>query len=164
MESSCTVQRFEQQFFRALNPVVERALRLGAGSPRWAPAGLVLLESRGYRSGMLRRTPLFALRLQRHLIVSTFRGERSFWVRNLAKTPRARYWLHGRPREATAVVIDARRKPRIPASLPPLVSRAAQILQNYTGTGWAFAILAPAAPVADSTGRASRKRSAQRKR
>jgi hypothetical protein len=143
VDTTKIVQRIEQRFFRALNPAVERALRVGIGSPRFAPAGLVLLESRGFRSGLQRRTPLLALRLQGHVIVSTFRGDRSFWVRNLARTPRARYWLGGRPREAKAVVIDGRRKLRIPSGFPPLVARLAKTLHGYTRAGWAFAVLAP---------------------
>lgn len=143
MEQADAAQRIEQQFFRALNAVVEPAVRFGVGSPRCAPAGLVLLESRGFRSGLPRRTPLLAVRVQGHLIVSTFRGERSFWVKNLAKTPQARYWLAGHPRRTRAFVIDGARKRRIPASLPPLVARIARLLQGYTRAGWAFAILAP---------------------
>jgi deazaflavin-dependent oxidoreductase (nitroreductase family) len=143
VEQADAAQRIEQQFFRALNAVVEPAVRFGVGSPRCAPAGLVLLESRGFRSGLPRRTPLLAVRVQGHLVVSTFRGERSFWVKNLAKTPQARYWLAGRPRRARAFVIDGARKRRIPASLPPLVARIAHVLQGYARAGWAFAILAP---------------------
>ena len=143
MEQADAVKRIEQQFFRVLNAVVEPAVRYGVGSPRCAPAGLVLLESRGFRSGLPRRTPLLAMHVQGHLIVGTFRGGRSFWVKNLAKTPQARYWLAGRPRGTRAFVIDAARKRRIPAALPPLIARIARLLQGFTRTGWAFAILAP---------------------
>lgn len=143
MEQADAAQRIEQQFFRALNAVVEPAVRFGVGSPRCAPAGLVLLESRGFRSGLPRRTPLLAVHVQGHLIVSTFRGGRSFWVKNLAKTPQARYWRAGRMRRARAFVIDGARKRRIPASMPPLIARIAGLLQGYTRAGWAFAILAP---------------------
>ena len=42
-------QRLERNFFRALNSVVEPAVRRGLGSPRLAPSTLIVLESTGYR-------------------------------------------------------------------------------------------------------------------
>ena len=134
----------EQRFFRLLNSIVTPAVRDGFGSPRWLPVGLILLESRGFKSGMPRRTPLLAVRVEGHLIVSTGRGDRSFWVNNLRKTPRARYWLAGQSHQARASVIVGAKTLRVPASLPPSLRRVAEFLHAYTGKGWAFAILAPA--------------------
>ncbi|MFT5484418.1 MAG: hypothetical protein ACI9GW_003083, partial [Halieaceae bacterium] len=88
-------QKLEREFFRMLNRVVEPAVRKGLGSPRFVPGGLIVLESTGFKSGELRRTPLVAIRIQGHVIVSTARANRSFWVKNLQAKPRIRYWLAG---------------------------------------------------------------------
>ena len=137
-------QKLEREFFRMLNRVVEPAVRRGVGSPRFVPGGLIVLESQGFKSGQRRRTPLVATRFQGHVFVSTVRGDRSFWVKNLQKTPRVRYWLGGKPREARAFVLVEGKRYRRPKSLPPAVGRIADFLAPYTRAGWAFAILAPA--------------------
>jgi hypothetical protein len=57
-----------------LNRVVEPIVRRGVGSPRLAPSGFIVLETVGRKSGELRRSPLAATRIGRHMIVATFRG------------------------------------------------------------------------------------------
>ena len=79
---SVDLAAFEQKVFRNLNSVVEPAVRRGFGSPTRAPAGLIVLETVGFKSGTTRRTPLWSLRLGRYRVVSTARGNRSFWVKN----------------------------------------------------------------------------------
>jgi len=96
---------FEQKFFRHLNELVEPAVRKGFGSPRLLPGGLVVLESIGFKSGARRRTPLLSFGIGRYRVVSTVRGDRSFWVRNLIKQPRVSYFLGGRRRQAEAIVL-----------------------------------------------------------
>ncbi|MCB1848305.1 MAG: hypothetical protein KDI04_13230, partial [Halieaceae bacterium] len=56
-------QVLEREFFRMLNRVVEPAVRKGVGSPRFLPAGLIVLETVGFKTGAKRRTPLVATRL-----------------------------------------------------------------------------------------------------
>ena len=133
----------EREFFRRLNAVVEPAVRFGVGSPRLAPAGLIVLESTGFKSGLKRRTPLTAVKLGPYVIVSTVRGERSFWVRNLRKRPRVRYWRGGREHETRAFVLAPGKPFRRPASLPPLMALLAKRLHGLTRRGWAIAILSP---------------------
>lgn len=135
----------ETAFFRALNRVVEPIVRAGLGSPRIAPSGFIVLETRGRKTGRLHRTPLVATRLGRHVFVATFRGERSQWVRNLAAEPRIRFWLGGKPRDATAFVMHKGKRFRIPKSLPSPIQRVTRLVAPYTEVGWAFAILSPAA-------------------
>ena len=135
--------RFEREFFRRLNAVVEPAVRFGIGSPRLAPAGLVVLESTGFKSGVKRRTPLTALKLGPYLVVTTVRGDRSFWVKNLRKQARARYWRGGREVAARAFVLAPGKPFRAPKYLPPTVVAAARKLNSLTRQGWAFAILTP---------------------
>ena len=66
-------RRIEREFFRMLNRVVEPAVRLGVGSPRFVPGGLIVLETKGFRTGNKRRTPLVAIRLKKYVLVVTAR-------------------------------------------------------------------------------------------
>ncbi len=47
---SANFNRLEQRVFRSLNAVVEPAVRKGFGSPTLAPAGLIVLETVGFKS------------------------------------------------------------------------------------------------------------------
>lgn len=135
----------EVEFFRALNRVVEPMVRAGFGSPRIVPTGFIVLETRGRKSGRLRRSPLAATRIGGHVFVATFRAGRSQWVRNLAAEPHSRYWLAGKPREARAFVIHEGKRFRAPKSLPAPIRSVACMLSPYTKLGWAFAVLSPRA-------------------
>ena len=133
----------EREFFRMMNRVVEPAVRRGVGSPRFVPGGLIVLETVGFKSGATRRTPLVATRFLGFVFVSTVRGDRSFWVKNLQKQPRVRYYLGGRPREARAFVMVSGKRYRRPKSLPPKIGKITDFLAPYTRAGWAFAVLLP---------------------
>src|SRR5207253_7806764 len=79
--------------FRTLNSVVEPVVRAGCFSPNlFTPTGLIVLETTGRRSGKPHRTPVLARLMGDHLIVRTFRGERSAWFRNLRANPEVAYW------------------------------------------------------------------------
>jgi hypothetical protein len=49
--------KLEKTIFRALNAVVEPAVRKGIGSPRFSPAGLIVLETTGFKSGQPLQPP-----------------------------------------------------------------------------------------------------------
>ena len=134
---------FERDFFRRINSIVEPAVRFGIGSPRRTPASLVVLETTGFKSGQQRRTPLWSLKLGKYRLLSTARGERSFWVKNLQKKPKAIYYVGGKPRLANAVVLTAG-ETGAAQELPGWLQRLTGIFERYTARGWAFAILAPA--------------------
>ncbi len=134
---------FEREFFRRLNSVVEPAVRCGIGSPRLLPAGLILLESTGFKSGLKRRTPLVGFKLGSRILVMTARGERSFWVKNLNKKPAVRFWRGGREQSARAFVLAPGKTYRRPTSLPGWLTELLSRLQPLTQQGWAFAILSP---------------------
>lgn len=136
-----TMQTAERRFFRALNSVVEPAVRAGILSPRHIPGGLILLESIGFKSGIKRRTPLLATRLGPYVFVSTARGERSFWVKNLQKQSKVNFYLGGRERSAKAFVMMPGKRYQRPKSLPPFITRITDFLAPLTENGWAFAIL-----------------------
>lgn len=136
--------KIEQSVFRVLNAVVEPAVRRGIGSPTLAPASLIVLETVGFKSGATRRTPLWSICLGRYRVVSTARGDRSFWVKNLQKQPRAVYYLGGKPRRSKAIVIAPGTTNKQLPGLTPLMRRLANVFYSLSREGWAFAILAPA--------------------
>jgi deazaflavin-dependent oxidoreductase (nitroreductase family) len=138
-----SLSKLEREFFRKLNALVEPAVRRGLGSPRIAPAGLIVLESVGFKTGQVRRTPLAAMRLGRYVFVSTVRGERSFWVKNLQKQPRIRYFRGGREHEARAFVLAPGKQYRRPKSLPPLIGKLTDAFAEHAPAGWALAVLMP---------------------
>ena len=131
-----------------LNRLVEPRIRAGWASPRFVPGGLIVLETIGRKSGRRLRVPLAAIRLDGHVVVSTLRGSRSDWVKNLTAQPEARYWLRGRPRQTRALVLSARHRGTGRAKLPAAVRWLVRSLVPYTYAGWAFAVLAPVEGVA----------------
>jgi hypothetical protein len=133
----------ERNFFRVLNSVVEPAVRKGVASPCLLPSGLIVLESKGFKSGATRRTPLLATRLFGFVFVSTYRGERSFWVKNLQKQPSISYYLGGKPRKAKAFLMLPGKTYKRPKSMPTLVGKLTDRLSRLTGSGWSFAVLMP---------------------
>ena len=135
------LERLEVDFFRGLNQFVEPLVRAGLGAPVLFPAGAIVIETRGRKSGRRSRVPLMAAIVGDLIVVSTVR-RRSDWLKNLAAHPEIRYWMGGRELEATAFAIG----PGI-ASLSELPARvrclAAALKQHSTLFGTGFAILAP---------------------
>ena len=136
-------RNLEVEFFRMLNRVVEPVVRVGVGSPRIVPTGFIVLETIGRKSGKTRRSPLAATRLGKYVIVATYRGDGSQWVRNLAAQPRTRFWLGGKARDARAFVMHEGKRFRVPKSLPAGMQKVVRFLAPYTKAGWAFAVLSP---------------------
>ncbi|MFK7977577.1 MAG: nitroreductase/quinone reductase family protein, partial [Halioglobus sp.] len=97
--------KLEKTIFRLLNAIVEPAVRRGFGSLTIAPASLIVLETTGFKSGQKRKTPLWSIGLGRYRLVSTARGDRSFWVKNLEKESQVSFYLGGRRRAANAWVV-----------------------------------------------------------
>jgi len=136
--------KIEQNVFRCLNAFVEPAVRRGIGSPTLAPASLIVLETIGFKSGEKRRTPVWSVRLGRYRIVSTARGERSFWVKNLLKQPHVKYYLGGRARDSVAFVIAPGKTDQQSPRFNPLMRGLTKIMASLAREGWAFAVLLPA--------------------
>tara|TARA_B110000503_G_scaffold140532_1_gene231649 strand:+ start:6056 stop:6490 length:435 start_codon:yes stop_codon:yes gene_type:complete len=135
--------KIEKTVFRRLNAILEPAVRLGIGSPTYTPASLIVLETVGFKSGLPRSTPLWSIRLGRYRIISTVRGQRSFWVKNLLQQPAVSYYLGGRQRESYAIVIAEAATHPSSAELTPALRRLINMLIRYTPAGWVFAILMP---------------------
>jgi len=133
----------EARLFRALNAVLEPSVRKGFGSPPLAPGALIVLETTGHRTGRLSKVPLASLRVGEHILVGTFRGRRSHWIKNVTAQPKVRFWLGGRPRHATAVVLQPGRAPRKRKELSAAACALLPLLGLYTSAGWGFAFLTP---------------------
>lgn len=132
--------RLEQQFFRALNSVVEPLVRSGRLSSKRLPTTLLVLESTGFRSGQTRSTPLFGQQLGSYLLLSTARGNRSFWVRNLQKQPQVSYYIGGQEHQGEALVIAADSDTSL-EDLPLPLRAPGKVMQALATRGWAFALL-----------------------
>ncbi|MEK6406099.1 MAG: nitroreductase/quinone reductase family protein [Acidobacteriota bacterium] len=138
------LERLETEFFRGLNQFVEPLVRAGLGAPVLFPAGAIVIETQGRKSGRRSNVPLMAALVGDLVVVSTVR-RRSSWMKNLAAHPEVRYWLGGRERKGTAFAIGPGiETPDTIAELPPRVSCLAAALRQHSalfGTG--FAILVP---------------------
>ncbi|MEM1110639.1 MAG: nitroreductase/quinone reductase family protein [Pseudomonadota bacterium] len=136
--------RLERDFFRTLNSVVEPAVRTGLLSSRLTPTTLIVLESTGFKSGQARRTPLFANRVGGpYFLISTVRGERSFWVKNLKAQPQVQFFIGGQERPAEAVVMANDYSSELTRELPNYLLPLVALLERLAQRGWAFALLAP---------------------
>ena len=143
------LERLEADFFRGLNQFVEPLARAGLGSPLLFPAGAIVIETQGRKTGRRSSVPLMAAVVGDLIVVSTIR-RRSNWLKNIAAHPEVRYWLGGREREATAFAIGP--DVETPDELPPRVSCLAAALKQHSalfGTG--FAILTPRASSTNQT-------------
>lgn len=137
------LQSIEAAFYRNVNQVIEPMVRAGIGAPGLWPAGAIVLETVGRNSGRKYNVPLLATRIGDLLVVGTVR-RRSQWLKNVAANPQVRYWLNGKLRAATAMVITAESHAQSIDEVPPFASCLIAALQSQSrllGTG--FAILTP---------------------
>ena len=133
----------ETRLYRRVNAVLEPAIRAGLGAPLLAPAGLVVVEMIGAKSGKTRRVPLAAFRLGPVVLVGTVRGERSLWVRNLAANGAVRVWLAARARPMRAFVLRPGASRRVPRALPLALHPLWRALAALVAGGFSFALLTP---------------------
>ncbi len=131
----------ETGFYRALDSILGPIASSGVAAPGVWPAGLIVLETTGWRSGRPHRTPVLATALGDRLLVSTYRGRRSHWVQNLLRDPDLRYWIGGEPHAATACVVAP--DVALPArqSLPQGVTSWLGCVADVSGC--AFVVLSP---------------------
>jgi deazaflavin-dependent oxidoreductase (nitroreductase family) len=134
---------FESDFFRTLNRFVEPLAEAGCFSPEFWPTGLILLETTGRRSGRPHRTPVLAMIMDDHVIVRTFRGERSEWFKNLRANPDVSYWAGGGKKRARATV-HAPGEECQTAPLPPFAALGVAATSVAIDLmRWRFAVLTP---------------------
>ncbi len=159
----------EATLYRRVNALLEPAIRRGLGAPLLSPAGFVVIEMTGAKTGKRRRVPLAALRLGPYVLIGTVRGERSLWVRNLVANGSVRVWLAARAKPMRAFVLRPGASVRTPRALPRILHTPWRALAALTQSGFAFALLAPAperaaakraaSPRAPASRRATRARS-----
>jgi deazaflavin-dependent oxidoreductase (nitroreductase family) len=135
--------RAESELFRALNALVEPAVRAGCGAPGLLPTGMVVLETTGVKSGQPRRVPLLATLFDGCVFVSTVRGARSQWVKNLRACPELRYWVAGREHRGLARVFAPGTPFPATGGLPAFARAAVEnLLLPAALFGWTFAVIA----------------------
>ena len=131
----------ERDAFRSLNAFVEPLVRAGFGGPLLLPFGAIVLETTGRRSGQPRRTPLMAAVFDGVLLVSTFRGPRSNWMKNLIARPQANWWVNGVSRTGRAAVFSRSVWPE-PSSVGPAIMACAETFwRPLVESGWSVAVL-----------------------
>jgi deazaflavin-dependent oxidoreductase (nitroreductase family) len=136
------LQPIEAAFYRGVNQVIEPLVRAGIGSPGLWPTGAIVIETIGRNSGRKYNVPLLAARIGDLLVVSTIR-RRSQWLKNIAANPNVRYWMNGKSREATAIIISAERT-ALPDDVPSSTSCLIAAFQSQNRLlGTSFAILTP---------------------
>ena len=134
--------RLERDAFRTLNAVVEPLVRAGLGGPVLTPFGAIVLETAGRRTGTAHRVPLLAAVFGSATIVSTYRGTRSQWVKNLIHAPATRWWVNGARREGRAIVFARGAPPPELESIPGSLRACAETAwPALVAAGWAVAVL-----------------------
>ncbi|MCR9184691.1 MAG: nitroreductase/quinone reductase family protein [Halieaceae bacterium] len=136
-----SLSTLERNLFRGLNAVVEPAVRNGVASSCLLPVSMIVLESTGFKSGSPRRTPLWSLAAGPYRVIGTARGGRSFWVKNLQKTPQVQYFIGGKARPATALVVTPGYSGEPSETSPALLRWLLERLRGFPVEGWEFAIL-----------------------
>ena len=140
------IAQLEAGAFSALNQIAGPAIQAGLLSPGLLPAGVIELETVGWRTGRTHRTPLLAGAIGEFLLVSTVRGRRSHWVKNVRRSVDIRYWSGGRSRPARATVFAPDEEQvnfdDLPSYLLPLAANLACLAPP---SGCAFVLLRPIA-------------------
>lgn len=85
---------------KTLNRFVEPAVRAGIANPRLLGTGLVVLQTKGRKTGLTREVPLVAARIGSRVLVSTVRND-SQWFKNLAADDAPAVYLDGQPQRAS---------------------------------------------------------------
>jgi hypothetical protein len=132
----------QRRAFRALNAVMRPAIQRGFGAPCLAPWGLVVLEHTGRRTGRTYESPLLALRLGRRVMVTTYRKDRSQWIRNLEDQPETHLWLNGSRKPYRALVLRGDTEPE--KAKARVGHRLWQSAQALLAAGFAVSVLEPA--------------------
>jgi deazaflavin-dependent oxidoreductase (nitroreductase family) len=132
---------------RRLNARVESRVRSGFASPGLLPAGLIVLETTGRRSGQEYRTPLLATMAPGGFLwISTVLGRRANWLRNAHADPDVCYWLGARAREGRALVsAPGYAMPDLDELPPSLRWTASRALKLSRVLGFGVVIIVPKA-------------------
>jgi deazaflavin-dependent oxidoreductase (nitroreductase family) len=140
MAASGPWAEFEREAYRTLNAWLEPWIRAGLGAPVLTPFGAIVLEVKGRKSGRLHSVPLLACTVPGAAAVSTFRGRRSQWVRNLLANPGCSWVVAGTTHHGVATVFAPDSWPDTTALPAPLASRVAA-WRPLVDAGWAVVVL-----------------------
>jgi deazaflavin-dependent oxidoreductase (nitroreductase family) len=133
----------QADFFRGLNAVIEPLVRAGFASSPCSPTSLIVLETRGRKTGRQLNVPLLATRIGPVVWVSTFRRQ-SGWIKNLRANAEIRYWLGGKSHEATATVLTANSTEADFEKVPAFIKNLIQAHRQHVALlGGHVAILMP---------------------
>ena len=136
------LNNLQNDFFTGVNQIAEPLIRAGFGNPTFLPAGLIVVETTGRKTGRKINLPVLASRFGDFVVFSTVRSN-SQWVKNLSARPEVRYWLAGRPIEAQAFVLTPDLE-QLPDTIPSNAACLAQLLHLQSRLlGISFAILTP---------------------
>ena len=137
------MSRLERQAFHALNAVVRPSIQRGFGAPCLTPWGLVVLEHTGRRTGRKYSSPLWAMRMGRRVVVTTYRTGCSHWIRNLKHQPNTHLWMNGERRPVRAHVLNS--GPRHgPDAMAERVARPLRpAVRALVAAGFAVSVLEP---------------------
>jgi deazaflavin-dependent oxidoreductase (nitroreductase family) len=138
------ISNIERLLFRAVNGWVEPLVVSGIAASDRLPLSLIVLETTGCKSGKQRRTPLWSLRIGDYRLVSTVRGKRSFWTKNLKASPRARYFLDGKSSDVETILVTPGFDNVDQWELNAVLKSLLVFLACIAARGWAFALLVPA--------------------
>jgi deazaflavin-dependent oxidoreductase (nitroreductase family) len=135
------------EVLRRLNANVESRVRDGFGSPGLLPAGLIVLETTGRRSGKTHRAPLLAtVAPGGYLWITTVLGRRANWLQNARQNTDVRYWLKGRAHKGHALVAAPGYALPDLSELPPLVRwAAARSMKVAQALGFGVVMIVPGA-------------------
>lgn len=133
---------FQNQFFAGLNQFAEPMIRAGLGNPLLWPAGTIVIETIGRKTGRKIKLPVLATRIGDLVVFSTARRN-SHWIRNLAANAEVRYWFFGQQRQATAFVLTPDQNNSFDELLPNAACLARALEPQSRLLGISFAILTP---------------------
>ncbi len=131
----------ESSVYESLDLLLGPIASSGVAAPGVLPAGLIVLETTGWRSGRTHRTPVLAAALGDRLLVSTVRGRRSHWVRNLLSNPQMHYRIGDHSHAATACVIAPGAPPPDERDVPAPIAAWLGCVADVSGC--AFVVLSP---------------------
>ncbi|MBP6824198.1 MAG: nitroreductase family deazaflavin-dependent oxidoreductase [Acidobacteria bacterium] len=132
----------QKEFFTGFNKIAEPMIRAGFGNPLLWPTGAIVVETVGRKSGRKINVPVLATRIAGVVIFSTVRRN-SLWLKNLSANSEVRYWLAGKPVEASASVITPDEKIAFD-KLPPQAGCLTHFLHQQSRLfGISFALLTP---------------------
>ena len=134
----------ERQAFRALNAVVRPSIQRGFGSPCLTPWGLVVLEHTGRRTGRKYASPLWAMKMGRRVVVTTYRTGRSQWIRNLEHQPKTHLWMNGERRPVRAHILNSSRRHEPDGTAERVARPLRPAVRALVAAGFVVSVLDPA--------------------